>query len=188
MARSAKLALVAALALLCVGCSLARGDRPGEPVPAAGGAQDATMARDAAAANADARGMHLLQLAQAQLGIPYRYGGDSPRGFDCSGLVRYVHALEGVSVPRTAAGQMLAAQRVPLDALAPGDLLFFASDGTQVDHVGIYAGDRRFLHAPRTGRPVGYDRLDDDWYAPRLRAAGRFWTQVRPTGTAAPAP
>ncbi len=93
-----------------------------------------------------------------------------------------------MTVPRTAAGQMLAARRVSLDALAPGDLVFFASEGAQIDHVGIYAGDGRFLHAPRTGRPVGYDRLDDEWYARAPASAGRFWTDDGPAGAATPAP
>jgi cell wall-associated NlpC family hydrolase len=167
MPPAARLALVPALALLIAGCALNRGDL---------------------SARVDTRGARLLRLAETQIGAPYRYGGDTPRGFDCSGLVRYVHAQAGLTVPRTAAGQMLAARRVPLDALAPGDLLFFASDGTQIDHVGIYAGDGRFLHAPRTGRPVGYDRLDDEWYAPRARAAGRFWTDDSAAGTSTPAP
>ncbi len=129
-------------------------------------------------------GALLLGLAEQYLGAPYRYGGSAPDGFDCSGLVLRVHALAGIGVPRTALEQQAAAQPVPRVALLPGDLLFFAGRRGRVDHVGIYAGDGRFVHAPRTGRPVGYDRLDDSWFATRFVGAGRFWTVTPPAGMA----
>ena len=82
------------------------------------------------------------------------------------------HELAGIVVPRTAFEQHAAAQAVPESALQPGDLVFFASRRGRVDHVGIYAGDGRFVHAPRTGRPVGYDRLDDGWFSDAVRRRG----------------
>lgn len=124
----------------------------------------------------DAPGRVLLGLAERQIGAPYRFGGASPEGFDCSGLVRWIHGEAGITVPRTAAGQQLEARPVAADALRPGDLVFFRVGGRAVDHVGIYAGDGRFLHAPRRGRTVGYDRLDDPWWAGRHAGSGRFWS------------
>ncbi len=123
----------------------------------------------------DAPGRVLLGLAERQIGAAYRFGGASPDGFDCSGLVRWVHGAAGITVPRTAAGQQLEARPVAAGSLRPGDLVFFRIAGRAVDHVGIYAGDGRFLHAPRRGRTVGYDRLDDPWWASRRAGAGRFW-------------
>jgi murein DD-endopeptidase len=123
----------------------------------------------------DARGHALARDARAQVGRPYRYGGQDPgTGFDCSGLVSYVHRGQGLYVPRTAADQHRAARPLPRDALRPGDLVFFRIDSREVSHVGIYIGEGRFVHAPRSGRPVGEARLDERYYVERWAGAGTF--------------
>lgn len=171
---SALLAAILLLPLLSA-CSLVRA--PAIAPPAA-----TVPASDAAGALSvePSPGRLILVLAERQLGAPYRFGGASPEGFDCSGLVLHVHGLAGLTVPRTAAGQSLQARPVQRADLQAGDLLFFSSRGRgrEVDHVGIYAGDGRFVHAPRTGRDVGYDRLDDPWWAARFAMAGRFWADA----------
>ena len=174
--------LLAAIALLSAGCSLPRplATPLPLPVPVPPGGIDlpATMSSP---------GARLLGIAERFVGAPYRYGGHSPlEGFDCSGLVWHVHELAGLAVPRTAQAQHGAARPVAAPQLQPGDLVFFASRRRSVDHVGIYVGDGRFLHAPRSGRPVGYDRLDDGWFAPRFVGAGRFWTAPVPAPAAPP--
>jgi cell wall-associated NlpC family hydrolase len=124
-------------------------------------------------------GERLATLAQAQLGQPYRYGGDGPRGFDCSGLVLYVHGQLGVGLPRTAVEQRQ--QSLPLDRgeLKAGDLVFFTlGPRLLVDHVGIYVGGGRFVHAPRSGSAVRLSSLDDRYYAPRFAGGGRFWDAI----------
>jgi murein DD-endopeptidase len=125
------------------------------------------------------QGDQLARASMALLGAPYRYGGRTPRGFDCSGLVHYLHERQGLAVPRTAAAQHRAAQPVPLDALIPGDLVFFAMGTRSIDHVGVYVGDGEFVHAPRSARPVSLQRLDDPYYRRRIVAAGRFWASAR---------
>lgn len=122
----------------------------------------------------DARGLAIARDARALIGTPYRYGGHDPDGFDCSGLVSYVHRAQGVPVPRTAADQHRAARPVPRDGLRPGDLVFFRIDSKQVSHVGVYVGEGRFVHAPRSGRPVGESRIDEPYYAERWAGAGTF--------------
>lgn len=112
--------------------------------------------------------------AIALIGAPYRYGGGGPDAFDCSGLVRFVYQELGIDVPRTVAEQYSAVQRVSLNELRPGDLLFFKIDKSRVSHVAIYAGQNRFVHAPQTGRPVEIRSFDDGYYRPRLVRAGRF--------------
>jgi murein DD-endopeptidase len=119
----------------------------------------------------------LVAREAAQLiGTPYRYGGDDPRGFDCSGLVFYTHDKRGIEVPRTADEQSRAATPVSTDSLVPGDLIFFRIRSRKVDHVGIYAGGGRFIHAPSTGQVVSMAYLDDPFYRRHVSGAGRFWT------------
>ena len=120
-------------------------------------------------------GSDIARNAISFLGSPYRYGGADPTGFDCSGLVRYVHGELGIVAPRTAADQYRAARSVSVVDLAAGDLLFFTLDGPHISHVAIYVGEGRFVHAPKTGRPVELRALDDAYYRQRLAGAGRLF-------------
>jgi murein DD-endopeptidase len=121
-------------------------------------------------------GAAIAQAAASVLGTPYHFGGADAAGFDCSGLARYVHERSGLAIPRTAAEQQRAAHPVPLGQLAPGDLVFFRIGSRGIDHVGVYAGGGRFIHAPRVGLAVRYgDLRGGSFYARRLVSAGRFW-------------
>jgi murein DD-endopeptidase len=116
----------------------------------------------------------VLDIATTELGTPYRYGGSTPRGFDCSGLVYYAYYKAGIRVPRSTMAQYRHARPVALNNLQPGDLVFFRNAYRSVSHVGIYAGNGRFIHAPSRGRVVSYDSLDDPYWKKRLVAAGRY--------------
>lgn len=116
-------------------------------------------------------GKRAVELAKQQQGMPYQYGGSTPRGFDCSGLVYYVYGKLGVSLPRTASSQYDRTSRVARADLKPGDLVFFY--GGNLMHVGIYAGDGWFLHAPETGKPVGGAWLNAGYWAQNYYGAGR---------------
>jgi len=118
-------------------------------------------------------GTAALLAAESRIGTPYRYGGSGPDAFDCSGLVAYAYQQAGVTVPRTAAQQYAVARTVPRRDLRPGDLVFFRLSGREVSHVGIYAGDGQFVHAPQTGGQVRTANLDDEWYRERYAGAGR---------------
>ena len=98
-------------------------------------------------------------IAARYLGVPYVWGGASPSGFDCSGLVMYVYAQLGVSLPHYTVSQWNATIPIPTSALAPGDLVFF--DG--LSHVGIYIGNGQFIHAPHTGTVVQIGSLSGYW-------------------------
>jgi cell wall-associated NlpC family hydrolase len=115
-----------------------------------------------------------LQQAARMLGKPYRYGGSSPRGFDCSGLVYYSYRKAGIVIPRTTHEQYRQAGRIPVSGIRPGDLLFFRIDSRKISHVAIYAGQGRILHAPSSGKQVRYDRLDAAYWRRHLAAAGRY--------------
>jgi murein DD-endopeptidase len=125
-------------------------------------------------------GSTIAALAAALVGTPYHFGGADGAGFDCSGLALYVHERVGLVIPRTAAEQQRAAHPVPLAQLEPGDLVFFRIRGHGIDHVGIYAGEGRFIHAPRAGLAVTYGDLGHGFYAQRLAGAGRFWGSATP--------
>jgi murein DD-endopeptidase len=127
---------------------------------------------------ARASGVAIADLAASLVGTPYHFGGADASGFDCSGLVLYVHERLGLLVPRSAAEQHRAAHRVSLARLLPGDLVFFHIRSRGVDHVGIYAGDGRFIHAPHAGLAVSYGDLSRGFYARHLVSAGRFWDQA----------
>jgi murein DD-endopeptidase len=116
----------------------------------------------------------VLDIAVSELGTPYRYGGSTPRGFDCSGLVYFAYYKTGIRVPRSTMAQYRHARPVALNNLQPGDLVFFRTAHRSVSHVGIYAGNARFIHAPSRGRVVSYDSLNDPYWKKRLVAAGRY--------------
>ena len=112
----------------------------------------------------------ILSSAKQALGTPYRYGGETLRGVDCSGLVQMAYAAAGINVPRTADQQF--SRLAERDVARPGDLLFFGS-GSTATHVGIYLGDRRMIHAPGRGRQVTTTSLElDYWHERFLGAAG----------------
>ncbi len=117
----------------------------------------------------------VLIRAISLVGTPYVWGGNTPEsGFDCSGLVNYVFRdMLNLRLPRTSRElSALSAPAVDPARLATGDLVFFASGG-QVSHVGIYVGDGRFVHAPRTGGVVRLERLDGRYWQERYAGARR---------------
>lgn len=119
-------------------------------------------------------GAQAALIALEQVGTPYRYGGNSPGGFDCSGLVQYSYTAAGVTVPRTTGQLWSAARTVERDELRAGDLLFFNIEG-KMAHVGMYLGEERFVHAPQSGRRVSVASLDSPFYSAALLRVGRIY-------------
>lgn len=107
----------------------------------------------AAARVGSVRGSSVLAVAARYVGIPYVYGGTTPRGFDCSGFTGYVYRQLGVSLPRTANQQMLATKRISRSEARAGDLVFFVSGG-RAYHNGIYAGGNMMYDSPRSGKTL----------------------------------
>lgn len=124
---------------------------------------------------ADGRVEGLLKRALTLIGTPYRWGGSSPdAGFDCSGLVGYVFRTAlGIDLPRVSRDMAQNGERVERAALTAGDLVFFGRRGNRIDHVGIYLGEGRFVHAPRTGKDVMVSELDSGYWATRFKSARR---------------
>src|SRR5437764_10966451 len=124
----------------------------------------------AAPARPAAPGVRVVRYARRLLGVPYRWGGGSPRsGFDCSGLVRYVYGHFGVRLAHSSYADYWRGRHVGRWAMKPGDLVFFDDAG----HVGIYVGKGRFIHAPHTGTVVRIETMAG-WYSSRFDGARRL--------------
>lgn len=161
--------LAALLAVLVAGCG-----GPREVVrPSAGPAPrpwPAVAPANPVAANA------VLMRAFSLVGTPYRWGGNTPEsGFDCSGLVNYVYRdVLALNLPRTSrALSEYQGDRIKPERLAPGDLVFFGK-GNEVNHVGIYVGEGRFVHAPTSGGTVRLDHLDGHYWRDHYSGAKRI--------------
>lgn len=123
-----------------------------------------------------ARGEDIVELARKYLGTQYVWGGSDPSGFDCSGLVTYVFGQNGISLPRVTYDQINVGQSVQPNKLRPGDLVFFDTDRKRSgpDHVGIYVGGGKFIHAPRPGAKVKISSLADGYYMDRWMGGRRI--------------
>ncbi|MGN0162964.1 MAG: NlpC/P60 family protein [Candidatus Ornithomonoglobus sp.] len=124
--------------------------------------------------SSSSKGQAIVNSAMKYLGVPYVWGGTSPSGFDCSGLVQYVCSQNGISVPRVAASQRGAGQYVSRENLQPGDLVFF-SRGGGVSHVGIYVGNGNMIHAPQTGDVVKISSIETAYRISSYAGAVRVW-------------
>jgi cell wall-associated NlpC family hydrolase len=125
-------------------------------------------------APSDVEGNAVVQEARRFVGVPYRMGGTTAGGLDCSGLVVTVYQKFGVAMPRNSHEQANFGKKIDRSDLEPGDLVFFRTSGnTAVTHVGIYSGDGEFIHASTRSRRVKYDRLDDKYFRKRYATARR---------------
>ncbi len=119
--------------------------------------------------------LNAINLAKKQIHKKYRWGGSSPQtGFDCSGLMQYAYKSAKINLPRTAAEQYKATKRVPIAKMKIGDLIFFHTRRTRarVNHVGLYLGSGKFIHAPRKGKRVSIANLSRYWLRKAI-GAGR---------------
>lgn len=121
------------------------------------------------------RAQMILDYARKHLGTPYRSGGSSPGGFDCSGFTSHVFGHFGISIPRTSFDQFRTGTAVNKGQLRPGDLVFFSTYAAGASHVGIYAGNSQFIHSssPRSGGVI-YSSIGDSYYGPRYLGARRI--------------
>ena len=117
-----------------------------------------------------------VETAEGFIGLPYQWGGASAEeGFDCSGLTMAVYQLNGLNLPRSSRDQYVIGAPVERAELAKGDLVFFATKGrAKVSHVGVYAGDDRFIHAPGKGKTIRVDSLSDRYYGAHYVGARKY--------------
>lgn len=141
------------------------------------------------AAQSEAAGDLLLQ-AMSLLGVAYRFGGSTPTsGLDCSGFIQYIFKKSlKINMPRTAAEMARTGRSVSRDELAPGDLVFFNTRGFANSHVGLYMGNGKFIHSPRTGKSVEVVNLGSDYWSKRYNGARRVNKSTYGVADATPAP
>ena len=158
-AKLAAEARAAAAAEAAQAAAEARAAAAAEPTQAAPAHQHAGS-NSSGSVSASGKAAEAVQIAMRYLGVPYVWGGSSPSGFDCSGLVMYVYAQLGVSLPHSAASQYGYGTHVSRSELEPGDLVFF---GNPIHHVGIYVGNGDMINAPHTGADVRIQPLESDY-------------------------
>lgn len=116
----------------------------------------------------------LVEVAKTFLGVPYKFGGNTSAGLDCSALVKLVYEkATGVILPRVAAAQANLTTKIAKNDLKPGDLVFFNTRKAKYSHVGIYVGDDKFIHAPRTGAKVRVESMAQTYWEKRFNGAHR---------------
>lgn len=130
---------------------------------------------NATPAESQVEGSAIVASAKAQIGKPYVSGSKGPNAFDCSGLTYYVYKQNGYTLASNSRSQYSTTTRVAKSDLQPGDLVFFSNSasGGQIGHVGIYAGDGQYIHAPSPGKTVCYASMNSSWSARHYIGAGR---------------
>jgi len=138
--------------------------------------RSATLARRQARPEAGTpnTGSDVVRTAYAYRGVRYRYGGSSRGGFDCSGFTSHIYRARGIKLPHSSSEQFKAGRKVSSSELKPGDLVFFSTTRRGISHVGIYAGEGKFIHASSAGGSVRVDTLRSGYYRNRFRGARRI--------------
>lgn len=178
-------ALIAVCTALAPITSHADGDPPAPSLPAASPAPAAepgslvssvTATVQSAADSVVQSAQGVTTYALELIGVRYKFGGETPeRGLDCSGLVKYVfEQVTGVALPHSARGQANVGEKVDMEELRPGDLVFFNTRRFAYSHVGIYLGDNSFIHAPNRRGAVRITSIDDRFWKKRFNGARRL--------------
>lgn len=148
-----------------------------EEVPASDEVSDLLdgIEKVAEAGNASELSEKLLGAAKEFLGIPYKFGGNTTKGIDCSAYVKKVFAALNIELPRTAREQFHVGEKIAKEELTPGDLVFFKTYSRRyASHVGIFLGDNKFIHASSKGKKVEIANLDAPYYSKRFIGAKRL--------------
>lgn len=116
--------------------------------------------------------MRIIEKAQQYIGANYRWGESGENGFDCSGYVKYIYEHFGFELPHSSYAQYNASRRLTENKAKPGDLVFFVTRGQRISHVGIYLGNKSFIHAPRTGKQVQIESLATGFFRKTLAGFG----------------
>lgn len=131
-----------------------------------------SVASKSAPKTISAQRKQLIALGHSLIGTPYKWGGTTPKGFDCSGFVGYLYNKQGLTLPRTSNDQFN--QLKSVDKPAPGDLVFFYDKSGRITHVGMYIGDGKMLHSPQSGETVRVESIEKPNWKRRYAGARRI--------------
>jgi cell wall-associated NlpC family hydrolase len=145
---------------------------PNAPAPPGAAAPPPSGPASAPSIN-EAPPVDLLETALLYRGVPYRYGGSDPTGFDCSGFVQWVFAQHGLALPREVRDQYQLGTKIDRDEVEPGDLVFFETESHGASHVGIALGGDSFVHAPSSRGVVRVESYGSDYWKRRWVGARR---------------
>lgn len=123
----------------------------------------------------DTMRLRIIEKAREYIGVDYKWGESSANGFDCSGYVKYIYNQFGYELPHSSYAQYNASRRLIESKAKPGDLVFFVTRGERISHVGIYLGNKRFIHAPSTGNQVRIESLDAGFFRKTLAGFGTLF-------------
>ena len=165
--------LLIVVAAVSTGCATT-GATP-QPFPTSGRPPASAVPVGAGELGVDTTGYAVSGTALSYRGVPYRLGGADPNGFDCSGLVWYVYAQHGLSMPRTVEEQYRVGETVAASRLEAGDLVFFSTTSRGASHVGIMIGGDSFVHAPASNGVVRVERLGSSYWSQRYLGARRVF-------------
>lgn len=173
--------LVVVLAVMMAACAAKGGSQP-RPRPFPGAAlppvaTEPAARHEPAEPSEPSEPASLVRTALDFLGVPYRNGGTDPSGFDCSGLVQYVFARHGLSVPREVREQYQVGREIDLKDAQPGDLIFFETVSRGASHVGMIVGEGRFVHAPSSRGVVRVEAYIANYWSTRIVGARRVVDQ-----------
>jgi len=146
-----------------------------EPSASALNGSSASKPSGGSVSTAKVTGSQIVSKAKEYLGVPYKYGGTTPSGFDCSGFVYYVYRSLGINISRTQTAMYSQGKAIKKSELKPGDLVFFQNTyKAGISHVGIYVGDGKFIHSPSSGKVVSYADLNSSYYTSHYYGAARY--------------
>jgi len=131
-------------------------------------------ALDPVSPNAETKSSLAATQALTLVGKPYRYGGNDPQGFDCSGLVQYSYSLAGVDLPHGTHHLRRLSRPISQNQMQRGDILFFNQEGKKSSHVALYLGDDRFVHSPSSGKSVYIASFADPYWRRHFTEARRL--------------
>lgn len=117
----------------------------------------------------------IVNTAKSCIGTDYQSKGSTPDGFDCSGFTMYVYKKNGFNLPRKALSQFYSGKKITLKYAKPGDLVFFIIKGNKISHVGIYTGDKNFIHSPSSGKNVSYASISTPYWKKRYAGAATYF-------------
>lgn len=120
----------------------------------------------------------IIKTAKKYIGKKYTYGGKSAKGFDCSGFVMYVFKENGIMIPRMSKNQFKKGKKINKSKALKADLIFFRIKGNRISHVGIYLGNKKFIHSPSSGKKVSISSIENPYWKKKIAGFVTYFSKI----------